>query len=84
MCYFYIIYSKSLDKYYIGHTCDDINQRLRRHNSEHKGFTGKANDWTIVYKEKYHSKELAYKRERQVKAWKSRKMIERLINGEIH
>ena len=84
MCYFYILYSKSLDKYYIGHTCDDINQRLRRHNSEHKGFTGKANDWTIVYKELYDSKEMAYKRERQVKAWKSRKMIERLINGDMN
>ena len=84
MCYFYILYSKSLDKYYTGHTCDDIKERLRRHNAEHKGFTGKANDWTIVYKEQYDTREMAYKRERQVKAWKSRKMIERLIKGEIN
>ncbi|MGY6522384.1 MAG: GIY-YIG nuclease family protein [Mongoliitalea sp.] len=40
-CYFYILYSQTLDKYYLGHTCDILEDRLRRHLSNHKGFTGK-------------------------------------------
>ena len=80
--FFYIIRSKLLDKYYVGHT-NDLDGRLRRHNSNHKGFTGKANDWTYVLTESYPAKEDAYKRERAVKSWKSRKLIEKLIQEEI-
>ncbi|MBL7103596.1 MAG: GIY-YIG nuclease family protein [Bacteroidales bacterium] len=76
--YFYILYSKSLDKFYNGHT-NDLAGRLRRHNSDHKGYTGKSDDWKIVYTEKYISKSEAYARERQVKKWKNRKRIMRLI-----
>ena len=77
-CYFYIIYSKSLDKFYVGHTIDIID-RIKKHNTNHKGFTGKANDWILVYSEQFDSKPKACQREREVKAWKSRKMIISLI-----
>ena len=77
---FYILYSASKDRYYIGHTGDEMEERLRRHNSDHKGFTGKTGDWQIVYTELYTAKEEAYARERIVKKWKSRIMIEALIN----
>ena len=78
MYHIYILYSNKLDKYYIGHTSDIVG-RLRRHNSNHKGWTGKANDWEVVYSEDYQTKSEAYSRERQLKAWKSRKRIEALI-----
>ncbi len=78
-CYFYILYSQTLDKYYIGHTCDELSERLRRHNTNHRGFTGKVNDWEVVYYEVYPDKHGAYSREREVKSWKSRRMIEELI-----
>ena len=80
---FYILYSPSLNKYYIGHTGESLEGRLRKHNSNHKGFTGKVNDWEIVYKEQYETKEAAYARERQVKGWKSKRNIEQLI-GSAH
>lgn len=76
--YFYIIFSPSTDKYYIGHT-SDLDERLRKHNSNHKGFTGKADDWQFVYTENFSSKTEAYQRERQIKAWKSREKIKSLI-----
>jgi putative endonuclease len=79
MFYFYILYSKSLNKYYIGHT-ENLDERLRKHLSNHKGFTGRAADWVIVYSETFSTKELAYARERKVKSWKSRIKIEDLIN----
>ncbi|QCK13852.1 GIY-YIG nuclease family protein [Mangrovivirga cuniculi] len=76
--YCYILYSAKLDKYYVGHTGDKLEERLRRHNTNHKGFTGKTNDWQIVYQEKYPTKVEAYAREREIKNWKSRKKIEAL------
>jgi putative endonuclease len=79
----YILYSSFRDKFYIGFTGDDLFERLRKHNSDHKGFTGGAGDWEIVYKEEYELKQEASKREKEIKNWKSRKMIERLI-GSVH
>ena len=80
--YLYIIYSAKLDKYYIGHSGDNLNERLRKHNSNHKGFTGHLGDWKLVYKENYSTKSAAYLREREIKAWKSRKRILALISSE--
>ena len=77
----YILYSASRDQYYIGHTGDSLEERLRKHNSNHKGFTGNVNDWKIVYTEVYSSKEEAYKREREIKSWKSKTRIQKLIGS---
>ncbi|AGA76811.1 GIY-YIG nuclease family protein [Echinicola vietnamensis] len=79
--YFYILYSRELDKYYIGHTSCRLEERLRRHNTNHSGFTGRANDWAISYHEIYLSKSAVKERESQVKSWKSRKKLLELING---
>lgn len=79
MFLFYILYSVTKDSYYIGHTGDSMEGRLRKHNTNHKGFTGGVGDWTVRYMEEFPTKELAYKREREVKAWKSRKRILQLI-----
>ncbi len=78
MYYFYILFSSSRNHYYIGHS-DNPEDRLKKHNTNHKGFTGKTGDWKIVYTEPFATKSEAYARERQVKKWKSRKAIERLI-----
>jgi putative endonuclease len=57
-----------------------MEERLRKHNSNHKGFTGGIGDWLIAYTEIYLTRSEAYKRERDVKKWKSRKLIEELID----
>ncbi|WP_228426453.1 GIY-YIG nuclease family protein [Chryseobacterium carnipullorum] len=54
--YLYLLYSQSLDKYYVGHSSEDLKERLRKHLSHHKGFTSKAKDWIIVYFEILNSK----------------------------
>ena len=77
--YVYILFSASKYKYYIGYT-SDLEERIRKHNAKHKGFTGKAADWLLVYAEKYITKKSAMEREQTIKSWKSRKMIEQLIN----
>ncbi len=79
MAYVYILYSSSLDRYYVGSTEMFPEERLRKHLSNHSGFTGKAKDWVIVYTEKFDNKGDALKREKQIKAWKSKTAIEQLV-----
>ena len=81
--YTYILYSKALDGYYIGFTSGTLQERLRKHNTNHKGYTGRANDWIIAYFETYQTKTEAYERERFIKAKKSRKYIEGLISSNV-
>jgi putative endonuclease len=57
-----------------------VEHRLIKHNTNHPGFTGKTGDWIIKWTEEQNDKSVALKREKQIKAWKSRKMIEKLIN----
>jgi putative endonuclease len=84
MCTAYILYSKKADRYYIGHTCDNVLERLRKHNSNHRGYTGKFNDWEIVFVEEFENKNLAYARERELKNYKDRERIKKLIAGKEH
>ena len=80
MAFTYILYSKTLDRYYIGSTEGTLEARLKKHLSNHKGYTGKAKDWLLVYQEDYSDKHDALVREMQIKAWKNRKLIENLIS----
>jgi len=52
--------------------------RMCRHNANHQGFTGRATDWVLTYKEGFNTKPEALKREKQIKNWKSRKKVEQL------
>jgi putative endonuclease len=77
----YIIYCKATDKYYIGFTGEELSERIRKHNSNHRGFTGRAGDWKVMFFETFNEKKLAMKREKELKAWKSRIRMEKLIQG---
>jgi len=78
----YILFSTKKNKYYVGYTGDELNERIRKHNSNHKGFTGNTGDWDLVFQELFFTKEEAIKREQQIKNWKSRKKIEQLVSLE--
>ena len=80
MNYFvYILYSKKLNRYYVGAT-GDLAARMESHLWMHKGFTSKAKDWELKHSEAFVDKSEAFAREKQIKKWKSRIMIEKLIN----
>jgi len=79
MYYFYVLYSAKLDKYYYG-SSDNTDKRLIKHLENHRGFTGLAKDWKLVYTEAYASRKEAVNRENAVKRKKSRKYIEWLIS----
>jgi putative endonuclease len=83
----YILYSSTADKFYIGFTGEETIERLRKHNSNHSGFTGKFNDWQIMHHETFETKKVAMRREKEIKGWKSRNKIISLINssaGSVH
>ena len=77
----YKLFSKIKNRYYVGCTGDDINERIRKHNTNHKGFTGKTGDWILVHEEIFDTKSDALKREKYIKDQKSRKYIEQLITN---
>ena len=79
-CVVYIIYSSSLDQYYVGKS-ENLEERLFRHNNSGSKSTKKANDWELVYTEIYQSNSDAVKRELAIKKKKSRKYIEWLISS---
>ncbi|MBS1653459.1 MAG: GIY-YIG nuclease family protein [Bacteroidetes bacterium] len=74
----YIIYSTQLDRYYVGYT-SDLRKRSDEHNTGVSSYTSKANDWVLKHSEEFPSRELAMKKEKEIKAKKSRKYIEYII-----
>ena len=56
--------------------------RLKKHNANHKGFTGRNADWVVKYTEEFETKFDAMKREKEIKGWKSRLKIQKLISTE--
>ena len=71
MEYFVYILKSNLDQsFYVGYFSDPT-KRLEKHNSSHKGFTGKKQPWEIVYMERFPTKSDAKKRENFIKGQKS-------------
>ncbi len=67
--------------YYVGHS-DDLEQRLRKHESgELGGYTAKRLPVHLVYSEEFLTREDAFAAERQIKGWR-RKKKEALMRGD--
>ena len=74
----YILFSKSIDRYYIGQT-QNLEDRLYRHRNSGSKSTKKAKDWELVYTEYFINRSLALARELEIKSKKSRVYINLLI-----
>jgi putative endonuclease len=79
MFFVYILYSKKLDRYYVGYTAD-LGKRLSEHNTGTSTYTSRASDWELKYQEEFPSREEAHKRELAIKKKKSVKYIQWLIS----
>ena len=64
--------------FYVG-SAHDIDERLARHNNGRSRFTKGKGPWKVIYSEQFEMREDAIKREFEIKSWKSRKAIEKLI-----
>ena len=81
MFFVYVIYSKKLNRYYVG-TTDCINKRIQQHNADFysNSFTSKGIPWILKLTYQTTS-ENAYKLERFIKSMKSKKFIEKIIQN---
>ena len=77
----YILFSKSIDRYYIGQT-QNLEDRLYRHRNSGSKSTKKAKDWELVYTECFINRSLAVARELEIKRKKSRVYINLLIKSQ--
>ena len=69
-------------RFYVG-SANNLSIRLIDHNHGKCKFTKSRLPVRLVYKEKYSMLSLARKRERQIKNWKSRFMIEKLVKSYV-
>ena len=79
MHWIYILYSKKIDKFYIGSSAD-VDKRLAFHNSDYnKIWSKRGQPWEIVFRHKFQSKKEALMAEKFIKNQKSRTFIQKLI-----
>ena len=76
----YILYSSSIDKYYVGYT-NDIGRRLSEHNRQKGKYTDGGIPWCLVHQEEYKSKSEAMNREKTIKSKKSRQYILSILSN---
>ena len=83
MYYVYIIYSKTIDRYYIGQT-ENIDERLEQHNTGYflHSYTSKTKDWEIVLSMKCSSRKQSVNIESYIKSMKSRRFINDIIQNQ--
>jgi putative endonuclease len=74
----YILKSEVDDSFYTGQ-CQNIQERVRRHNNGYTKSTTAKIPWKLVYYEPYRTRREAIRREIQIKREKSRKYIFELI-----
>ena len=79
--YFYILYSKHLDRFYYGET-HDIDRRVVKHNSGYyaSGYSSKASDWQLRLSYRCASRSDALYLESFVKRMRNRKFTLKVIS----
>ena len=79
MAFIYILYSQSIDSFYIG-SCLDLDIRIKQHlNNTFNGFTSRSDDWQIFFTIENLAFEQARKIEKHIKKMKSKKFIKNLV-----
>ena len=78
MFYTYILKSSINGSYYVG-SCKNMNTRFNLHNAGQVTSTKRYTPWGLVYREEYRTLSKARKREMQIKSWKSKIAINKLI-----
>ena len=79
----YILYSKSLNRFYVGATNETIEQRLKKHNNHSYGrhrYTSRASDWEVFLNIAAMNYAHAIRMERKIKSMKSKIFIQNLKN----
>jgi len=81
VAFVYVLRSRSSGRFYIGSTTD-LQRRLAEHARGHSPYTRDRGPWELVYQEEYAELAQARRRERQMKSWKSHRLIQQLIESQ--
>jgi putative endonuclease len=77
--YLYILQSKKTHNFYIGSTID-VSSRLTKHNNGLVKSTKNRRPWLLVFSKEYPTIKIAKQIEYKLKSFKSRIIIEKIIN----
>lgn len=81
MYFVYAIYNSKYNKIYIGQT-DDLDKRIALHNNKmfRQSYTARFDGkWILIYKECVDNRNLALKREKQLKSYRGREFVRQFI-----
>jgi putative endonuclease len=78
--YLYILQSESTGRFYVGQT-QDVPSRLAYHNANYSKSLKNRGPWRLIYTEPFQTRSEAMTRESQIKSWKDRRMIEKLLSA---
>jgi len=75
--YMYILKSQKTGRFYIGFSTDLV-KRIENHNKGTTRSTKSGRPWVLYYYEQFTSRSAALKREKEIKSWKSHRLVEEL------
>jgi putative endonuclease len=76
--YTYILYSDKTDRFYVG-SCQDLDDRIRRHNAGYSKSTKAGIPWQLRDTEPFGTRSETVARENEIKRKESRRYIEQMI-----
>lgn len=76
----YVLKSKNFDKSYVGST-NNLDRRIKEHNSGKHNFTKKFMPWKIIYTEQYTSESEARRREKFLKTTPGRRFLKKIFKN---
>ena len=80
MFYVYIIKNLETGRYYTGYS-ENLDKRLKEHNLGKTRSLRSGGKFVLVYEEQFESRNEAYRRERQIKSYKSGEAFKKLVKN---
>jgi putative endonuclease len=77
MFYVYVLRSSKTGRRYVG-SCENVDDRLRRHDAGHSKATRHSIPWILVHSESFSNRAEAAKKERYYKSGRGRDDLDRL------
>ena len=82
MFYIYVLQSTKTGRRYLG-SCDNLDERIRRHNLGHSKATRHGIPWTLMHSESFSSRAEATRKERFYKTGRGRDELNRLDESAV-
>lgn len=82
MFYIYVLQSTKTGRRYLG-SCDNLDERIRRHNLGHSKATCHGIPWTLMHSESFSSRAEATRKERFYKTGRGRDELNRLDESAV-